>query len=341
MSEKPLVTVLLTSYNHDNYIAEAINSVLRQKCSFSYELLITDDCSTDDSPNIIEQFQLKYPKLIKIIANKQNIGLNATYRNALESAHGDFIAPLSGDDYWIDENKLEMQIQFLLPNKEITYVHTEYKALYEADGKILRHRNKGWRSILTKKNGKDALIAMLCHNWTGYPSSITSCFLKAPLLEGITNHPEILNCDLSGEGTIVHASMSYYGGLYAFIPVETAVYRIRKKSLSHYESKIEQFNYQKRYFLLRLLTAESFCLAQNEIKKIQKRGLFELFKLALSLDTINKFQRFVKIKSKDNKIKFCYNFFLHLSRLRIFRYIFIIIFRFANKIQNKYRKIFG
>ncbi len=335
----PLVSVLIFAYNQENYIEETINSVVSQKCSFNFEILVSDDASTDNTFNIIKILQLKHPNLISIISNKQNLGVNATFINAAKSAKGDYIALLGGDDYWIVDNKLEMQVQILLSHKEITYVHTEFKSLNESDKIITNHHNKNWCSIMMKKTGKEALVAMLCHNWTGYPSGQTSCFRKEPLLKGINKHPEILNFNLVGEGTIIHASMNYYGGLYAFIPIQTAMYRIHKKSLSHYESKTEQFDYQKRYYLLRLFTAESFGLSQNEIKMIQKRGLFELFQNALRLDTIKEFQLFIKTQYQNKKMNFRYGFHIYLSKFIMFKYIYKIIFRYKNGLQNKYKRL--
>jgi glycosyltransferase involved in cell wall biosynthesis len=302
MSKNPKVTVLIFAYNHEEYIEEAINSVVCQKCTFNFDILVTDDASTDDTLGIINRLQSEQPNLIKVISNEYNIGLNTTFSNAVKNARGDYLALLGGDDYWIVEDKLEMQVQLLLSNSEIAYVHTEYKSLNEFDQEITNHLNKKWDSILTKKTGGESLVNMLSHNWTNYPLGSSSCFRKYPLLKGINLHPEILNFNMMGEGTIVHASMTFYGGRYAFIPIQTTIYRIRKKSLSHYENKVDSFNYQKKYFFLRLLTANSFGLNQNEIKKIKKRGLFELMDIAIELDVINEFKLFLEtqylLKSK-------------------------------------------
>lgn len=338
MIQNPLVSVLIIAYNHENYIAETINSVIAQKCSFNFEIIVSDDCSTDNTLNIIKILQLKHPNLIKIISNKHNLGVNISFLNAVKSAKGDYIASLGGDDYWIVENKLEMQVQMLLSHKEITFVHTEFKSFNESDKIIKKHNNKDWCSILMRKTGKEALVAMLCHNWTGYPLGSSSCYHKDPLLKGINKHLELLNFNLAGEGTFLHTSMSYYGGLYAFIPIQTTMYRIRKKSLSHYESKTEQFDYQKRYFLLRLLAAESYSLVQNEIRRIQKRGMFELFQTAIKLDTINEFQIFLQTQSQDNKNKWCYGFLLNMIKFKMLRYVYRVILKCVNTFQYKFKK---
>jgi hypothetical protein len=268
------------------------------------------------------------------------LGLNITFLNAVKSALGDYIAFLAGDDYWIVENKLEMQIQLLLSNKKIAFVHTEYKKLNELNNKITHHANKNWKSILLEKTGKYTLVAMLCHKWSGYPLSSSSCFRKEPLLKGINGHPEILNYNAVGEGTILHTSMSYYGGLYAFIPIQTTMYRVRKKSLSHYESKTEQFDYRKSYYFLKLLTAESFSLHKNDIHKIQKNAIFTLFREALSLDVMKEFHLFLQTQTKrgDNNW-WQYFIILKIIKLKTFRVVLSIMLKSISKLQSILRKI--
>jgi len=334
-NELPLISVLIFAYNHEDYIEQTIKSVIDQKCSFSYEILISDDFSTDKTLNIIKKYQIKRPDLVKIIANKQNLGLNTTFINAVKKAKGNFLAILGGDDYWIINNKLEMEVQLLLSNKEIFYVHTEFKTFNESTKKITNHCNKNWHSVLMEKKGKKALIEMLCHNWSGYPLSSSSCFRKAPLLKGINNHPEILDYNLVGEGTIIHSSMTYYGGLYAFIPIQTAMYRIRKESLSHYKTKIEQFNYQKKYFLLRLFTAKTYELNKNEIKKIHFRGMLNLYQTALGLNTINEFQIFQKTQNTGIWI----DIIIYISKFIVFRVVYKITRKFRSKIKKILRNL--
>jgi len=318
---KPLISILVFSYNHELYIEQAIKSVVSQKTSFNFEVLVSDDFSTDNSLNIICELQRENSEIIKVIANKKNLGLNVTFKNAVKKAKGEYIAILGGDDYWLVDNKLEIQVQLLLSNKKVAYVHTEFKTLTEENGKITNQVNKNWRSILTGKKGKEALIATLLNSWSGYPLSSSSCFRKAPLLKGIKNHPDILNFDLPGEGTIIHASMSYYGGLYAFIPIETTMYRVRKKSLSYFENKYDTFNFQKKYYLVKVLTAISFSLDIKEIEKIRDWGLKLLLIKAYDIGTINEFKEFLQSYKKGGSlIKIIYLFKISFFR-KIYKFL--------------------
>ncbi|RXJ46032.1 glycosyltransferase [Gelidibacter gilvus] len=110
------VSIIVLSYNHESYLHETLQSLTDQKTKFEYEILVGDDCSPDNSRLIIDQFYGKHPNKIKRIYPEKNLGPNANYLNCLRNAKGQFIAFCEGDDYWIDENKLQKQVDFLEQN---------------------------------------------------------------------------------------------------------------------------------------------------------------------------------------------------------------------------------
>jgi glycosyltransferase involved in cell wall biosynthesis len=109
------VTVLVTTYNHEEFIAPAINSILMQRVDFSYEIIIGDDCSTDGTGRILDELQRAHPELIRIMRPARNLGDNGRpmFLETLKAAQGKFIAMLDGDDYWTDENKLATQVALM------------------------------------------------------------------------------------------------------------------------------------------------------------------------------------------------------------------------------------
>ncbi|CDZ81723.1 Putative glycosyltransferase EpsE [Candidatus Rubidus massiliensis] len=107
------VSILVTSYNHEKYIAQAINSILEQNVSFPFEIVISDDCSTDGTKKILEQYQQKHPHLIYLLPNKENFGITKNLQRSLKACQGEYIAILEGDDYWIAKDKLQKQVDFL------------------------------------------------------------------------------------------------------------------------------------------------------------------------------------------------------------------------------------
>ncbi|MGY5846891.1 glycosyltransferase family 2 protein [Salegentibacter sp. HM20] len=114
---KPLVSISCITYNHKNYIEECLNGFLMQQTNFSFEILIYDDASTDGTTEIIKEYEIKYPDLIRPIYQLENQyskgqrGINVKYN--FSRAKGKYIALCEGDDYWTDPYKLQKQVDFL------------------------------------------------------------------------------------------------------------------------------------------------------------------------------------------------------------------------------------
>ena len=109
----PLVSVCMTTYNHEQYIAQAIESVISQQFNFDVEIIIGEDCSTDNTIAICREYKAKYPECIRIVTSENNIGMHANYRRTIEACRGKYIAMLDGDDYFTDPDKLQMQVDLL------------------------------------------------------------------------------------------------------------------------------------------------------------------------------------------------------------------------------------
>lgn len=290
----PVVSVLIFAYNHEDYIGMTIDSVISQKCSFDIEIIVSDDFSTDNTLSIINQRRRSFPHLIKIISNKENIGLNKTFENAVRSSKGEYIALLGGDDYWITEDKLAKQVEILQRNQTVSLVHSEYNCLFEETGKILMRKNRNWQFKTEYLSPKERLINVLCHEWSDYPLASSSCFRKSVLLLALDRHPEILNFDYSGEGTILHTSMSYYGGDYYLLPEPTTMYRVRPVSLSHYTCAENKINSLKKYLLLRLFVADSLSIEQKDKIYILSKGYTEIFRFMLKKGILYMFEYSIK-----------------------------------------------
>ena len=127
-----LVDIIMPTFNHENYVATAIQSVLTQECSFGYRLIIGEDCSTDGTLKICELFANQNPGLILLLKHLSNIGIAANYKSLFNIASSKYIAILEGDDYWIDKHKLQKQIEILESRTEIGLVHSNYYSLYHS-----------------------------------------------------------------------------------------------------------------------------------------------------------------------------------------------------------------
>ena len=118
-----LLSILCITYNHDKFIGEAIESWLEQKTDFQIEIIIGDDCSTDKTVYEVKK-HLKIHNNIKLIERAKNIGFINNFIETYKQCNGKYIAICEGDDYWIDKNKLQMQVDFLENNNNYVLTHT-------------------------------------------------------------------------------------------------------------------------------------------------------------------------------------------------------------------------
>ena len=115
------VSVSILSYNHEKFIIKAIDSVLKQKVDFNYEIIIGDDCSSDNTRAILKKYKDLYPEKISLILHPERYNEIPGRTNNITNIYackGKYIALLDGDDYWIDEDKLQRQVDFLDDNSD-------------------------------------------------------------------------------------------------------------------------------------------------------------------------------------------------------------------------------
>jgi glycosyltransferase involved in cell wall biosynthesis len=125
------VSVLMITYNHEDFIAEAVESVLMQDVDFEYELVIGEDCSTDKTREILIGLKEKYPGIIKLLPTMANLGSSKNFLRTLYACRGEYIAFLEGDDLWISPDKLTKQVDFLDKHPECSIC---FHDVYEMEG---------------------------------------------------------------------------------------------------------------------------------------------------------------------------------------------------------------
>jgi glycosyltransferase involved in cell wall biosynthesis len=125
------VSVLLTTYNHEKFIAEAINSVLVQEVNFDYEIIIIEDCSTDNTRDIVIDFQKRYQNKIRLVLEEKNKNDSRIWAEAIENSKSQYISLLDGDDYWTSPHKLQKQVDFLDNHPECSVCFHNVTTFYE------------------------------------------------------------------------------------------------------------------------------------------------------------------------------------------------------------------
>jgi len=131
-----MASVVLLAYNHEKFIEECLNSIVSQRTTFAYEIILGEDCSSDGTKKICLAYQLKYPDKIKLILHETNQGLIGNYKSVLQLCRGKYIAVCACDDYWCDENKLQKHIDYMEKHSNVVVTYHDVKTIDE-DGTIL------------------------------------------------------------------------------------------------------------------------------------------------------------------------------------------------------------
>ena len=136
MMTEPLVSILCTVYNKEPWLVQTIESFLAQKTDFPVEILLIDDASTDGSKSIIEDYQARYPERIRAFYNEENLGIAKTWVAICQEARGFYIARCDGDDFWLDQHKLQKQVALLKANPQSRWSNTDFD-LYNEKGQLI------------------------------------------------------------------------------------------------------------------------------------------------------------------------------------------------------------
>lgn len=218
--EKPRLSVLMITYNHATYLAEAIEGVVSQQCDFPFELIIGEDASTDETRQIALDYQLRYPAIIRVIHSAANVGMNANGRRILSRARGEYVAYCEGDDYWCSPHKLAGQVGLIRDRPDVGIVHTDWVR----SRRVGQGWKVGWGKSVHARVPPCLLEGNLFHTFH-YPKILRTCTIllrRSTLLE-------FADSALGGKsykfGDAVLAAYATSRWQVAYLPQVTSVYR--------------------------------------------------------------------------------------------------------------------
>lgn len=123
MESRAKVSVAMMAFNHGRFIVQAVESALNQETDFDYEIVVGEDCSTDDTRELLCKLQRHAPERLRLILHDRNVGMHKNLAQVLSACRGRYIALLEGDDYWTDPHKLQLQAELLDSNPEVAICH--------------------------------------------------------------------------------------------------------------------------------------------------------------------------------------------------------------------------
>ena len=232
---KPIVSIFCMVYNHEPFLQKCLDGFMMQKCKFDFEIVLGEDCSTDNSRNLILNFAKMYPGKFKLILHKYNVGANANQKLVFENCKGKYIAMCEGDDYWTDPLKLQKQVDFLEVNENFSFCFGQAKTFNQMSNE--------WGNYDT---GEKSIYNV--------PDLIERCFFNTSTIL-VRNHPSInkLNHIFYSGDVALAMTILKLGPAYKMDAI-FSVYRIhiegitkKYKNLDWIENTISMYKYFDRY----------------------------------------------------------------------------------------------
>lgn len=262
-----MVAVEMITYNHQDYIKQAIESVLMQKTNFRYKIIICEDCSTDNTAKICQRYKDRFPDKIDLHLSKKNLGVELNsekLHNESFSSGAKYIACLEGDDYWTDTNKLQNQVDFLEAN-------TDYAISFHRVYELVQGKSRVISTLNTSEQEETYTVEDLAkENFIHTPSVV--------FRNGLINLPEWFYDSPVGDYPI-HMLNARHGKI-KYFPQPMAVYR--RHSGGIWSLQIRKTQFQKWIKVLDFLLTEDFTpvvkdLLLNQKKKIYTNYLQNIF----------------------------------------------------------------
>lgn len=251
-----VMSICCLVYNHEKYLRKMLDSLVCQKTDFKYEILINDDASTDKSPEIIKEYQQKYPDLIKPVFQTENqyskkVPMSNTF--LFPRVKGEFVCFCEGDDFWCDENKLQEQYNIMKAHPECS-ICTHCIQLVKENGEYIKGHfpeRKIETGIIEQEQYAQWLLAEATITF-----QLTSYCIKAELIHALEADklPEFYKASPVGDAAILRYCLNF-GKVY-FLNKTMSCYRINSigswslREFNTCENKINHFEKMKKMDLL-------------------------------------------------------------------------------------------
>lgn len=270
---KPVVSVCCVTYNHEDYISDAMDGFLMQETDFPFEIVVRDDCSTDKTAKIIKEYTNKYPNIIKPIYELENQFSKGVrpMPEVYKKAVGEYFALCEGDDYWIDPMKLQKQVNLLQAHSEAV-MSVAYTDVYEDSNNNL--------TFVETYSGNDKTLQGF-EEIKKYYFHTSTYVIKADILKKVIKTLSLEKI-VPSDSALRYMLITY--GLFVLLPEVVSVYRVTGNGIWTGLHKRKQYEFHEASFLglCRILKGKHkqfqiealYCLYRDEVHRRRNSGHF-------------------------------------------------------------------
>lgn len=220
-----VVSVVIITYNQEQWIRQTIESILAQKTNYRFEVIIGDDCSTDSTLSVCREYAEKYNN-IKLIVHERNQGLIGNWVSCVRECSGKYIMNCAGDDYWHNSNKIQLQVDFMENHPNCVISHTDFDKFFVKNKRWIRSYNT--RAGIVPPEGK---IQKKVLSGQERMTAVTICY-RTEALKKYCPLDIYVSMRFPREDWPTILIISAYGDV-CYIPVSTATYRVGQVSITN------------------------------------------------------------------------------------------------------------
>lgn len=143
------LSVCTITYNHERFLAQALDSALAQDTDFEFEIVVGEDCSKDRTREILASYAERFPGKIRPLLHESNLGINRNLAETLRACSGEYVALLEGDDFWTNPRKLQRQVEFLDAHRDFALCFHDVEILDDDGARTRARAPVGWRRELS------------------------------------------------------------------------------------------------------------------------------------------------------------------------------------------------
>ena len=224
-TKRTLISVVIPNYNRAETVGQAIDSILAQRVNADIEIIIGDDCSTDNAREILQKYKEHYPNIINLILQEENIGLGANWAICIKACRGKYICNCDNDDYWHNPDKLQIQLDYMETHPESNVLITNHRTHNRITGEILEKEAFVDRSI--------PLVDAIMQGRTSFCNA--TVMYKSSFLADHLNLDDYIKYRFSLQDWNTWALLAPWTN-FDFIPNSTATFGIETASITRPES---------------------------------------------------------------------------------------------------------
>lgn len=311
MNNKILISVVIPSYNRANTVGYTIDSIIAQKVNADIEIVIGDDCSTDNAREVLLQYKEKYPDIIRLFFWEKNLGLGANWASCIKECKGKYICNCDNDDYWHNPDKLQLQLDYMESHPDCNVLITNHR---------YHNRDTG---VITEEVAKiDRTIPLQKAMWGGCNFCNATIMYRADFMKAHLDLDEFINRRLSLQDWPAWVILAAYTD-FEVLPVSTATFGIETVSIT----RPDTYNRLERRYTGDALVYQYLCELFPEVFPFDKEGwdryaYSQLMNLAYRKKDFYAAKKYAQlseshsIKAKCAKCRLSFYIFIWLKQIR-------------------------